>query len=132
MYVFFGFDDVTFLNLSCCSCRALRKEREQIAKRMRTSLTEEERQEMYQRWGVPLGAKQRKLQVAYRVWTDPHDQVHIQDSAELVARVMGFWNPKQEASKEMFELAFAPPSSKKPWLHVGWNNLLNNLNALNI
>lgn len=114
------------------SCRALRKEREQIAKRMRTSLTEEERQEMYQRWGVPLGAKQRKLQVAYRVWTDPHDQVHIQDSAELVARVMGFWNPKQEASKEMFELAFAPPSSKKPWLHVGWNNLLNNLNALNI
>eukprot|EP00250_Pteridium_aquilinum_P012030 c20465_g1_i1 orf=254-3265(+) len=114
------------------SCRALRKEREQIAKRMRTSLTEEEREEVYQRWGVHLGGKQRKLQVAYRVWTDPHDQVHIQDSAELVARVMGFWNPSHEASKEMFELAFAPPSSKKPWLHVGWNTILNNLNALNI
>ncbi|MCO5612995.1 hypothetical protein L7F22_067268 [Adiantum nelumboides] len=114
------------------SCRALKKEREQIAKRMRTSLTEEERQEMYQRWGIPLGAKQRKLQVAYRVWTDPHDQVHLQDSAKLVARVMGFWNPKNEASKEMFELAFAPPSSKKPWLQAGWNTILNNLNALNI
>ncbi|KAI5067019.1 hypothetical protein GOP47_0017547 [Adiantum capillus-veneris] len=114
------------------SCRALKKEREQIAKRMGTSLTEEERQEVYQRWGVPLGAKQRKLQVAYRVWTNPHDQVHLQDSADLVARVMGFWNPKSEASKEMFELAFAPPSSKKPWLHVGWNTILNNLNALNI
>lgn len=114
------------------SCRALKKEREQLAKRMRTSLTEEEREEVYQRWDVHLGAKQRKMQVAYKVWTNPHDEAHIQDSAELVARVMGFWNADREASKEMFELAFAPPSSKKPWLHVGWNTILNNLNALNL
>ncbi|KAH7387426.1 hypothetical protein KP509_16G022400 [Ceratopteris richardii] len=114
------------------SCRALRKEREQLAKKMRASLTEEERQEVYQRWGVPKSAKQRKMQVAFRVWTDPHDPVHMQDSAELVAKVMGFWKPNHEASKEMFELAFAPPSSKKPWLHLGWNTILSNLNALNI
>ena len=114
------------------SYRALKKEREQIAKRMRTSLSEEEREEVYRRWGIPICAKQRKLQVAYKVWTDPHDEDHIRDSAELVAKVMGFWNPGKEASKELFELAYAPPSTKKPWLHVGWNALLHNLNNLNI
>jgi centromeric protein E len=115
-----------------CSHRALRKEREQLAKRMRTSLREEEREEMYQRWGVYTGGKQRKMQVAYRVWTDPHDEAHLQDSAEVVAKVMGFWNPSKEASKEMFELAFAPPSSKKPWLQAGWDTIISNLNALNM
>nr|AMS24225.1 kinesin 7-IId protein [Marsilea vestita] len=114
------------------SIRALKKEREQIAKRMRTGLTEDEKEAMYQRWGVPLGAKQRKLQVAYRVWTNPHDEVHIRDSAELVGRVMGFWTPGKETSKELFELTYAPPSNRKPWLQVGWNALINNLNALNI
>nr|AMS24224.1 kinesin 7-IIc protein [Marsilea vestita] len=114
------------------SMRAIKKERETLAKRMRTNLNEDEREEIYHKWGVYTGGKQRKMQVAYKVWTDPHDEVHIQDSAELVAKVMGFWNPDKEASKEMFELAFAPPSSKKPWLQVGWNNILNNFNALNI
>eukprot|EP00250_Pteridium_aquilinum_P022774 c25688_g1_i1 orf=163-3195(-) len=108
------------------SCRALKRERELLAKRMRVRLTEEEREEVYQQWGVALDSKQRKLQVAFKVWTDTEDLSHIQDSAHLVARIVGFWEPGREASKEMFELTFAPPSSKQPWL-LGWNSFLNNL-----
>lgn len=127
--------DVGALNEDECSylaaCRDLKREREQLAKRMRTRLTPEEREDVYERWGIPLDAKQRKMQVAYKVWTDIHDSGHIQDSAELVARIVGFWEPGRAASKEMFQLAFAPPSSKKPWL-VGWNSIINNLNTLTI
>lgn len=108
------------------SCQALKREREQLAKRMRARLTVEEREEVYQKWGIPLDSKQRKMQVAYKVWTDTQDSSHIQDSAHLVARVVGFWEPGRAASKEMFELAFAPPSNKRPWL-LGWNSILNNL-----
>ncbi|KAI5068317.1 hypothetical protein GOP47_0016662 [Adiantum capillus-veneris] len=109
------------------SSHALKREREQFARRMRVRLTEEEREEIYCKWDVALDSKQRKLQVAHKVWTDVEDLFHIEESAQLVARVVGFWEPGREASKEMFGLTFAPLNTKQPWL-LGWNSFLNNLN----
>nr|AMS24226.1 kinesin 7-IIe protein [Marsilea vestita] len=111
------------------SLRALKRERDLLAKRIKASLQLEEREELFAKWQIPVDSKQRKMQLVYKIWTDTQDLAHIEDSAKLVARVAGFWEPGKAASKEMFELAFAPPSNKKPWVQ-GWNAILNNLGAM--
>ncbi|CAM6072154.1 unnamed protein product [Sphagnum tenellum] len=104
------------------SSRSLKRERELLARRMRGQVTEEEREELYIRWGVPVDSKQRKLQLMHKVWTDPHNLSHIQASAAVVAKIVGILNPGC-ASKEMFALNFAPPgNSERPFM-FGWNGL---------
>ncbi|KAL5220833.1 hypothetical protein ABZP36_025546 [Zizania latifolia] len=105
------------------SIKALRNEREFLARRMGSRLTEEERERLFIKWQVPLEAKQRKLQLVNRLWKDPNDQVHIEESADIVARLVGFCEGGN-ISKEMFELNFALPASRKPWL-VGWQPISN-------
>ncbi|KAL6884532.1 hypothetical protein ACP4OV_010468 [Aristida adscensionis] len=105
------------------SIRALRNEREFLARRMGSRLTEEERERLFIKWQVPLDAKQRKLQLVNRLWTDPNDKAHIEESADIVARLVGFCEGGN-ISKEMFELNFAVPASRKPWL-VGWQPISN-------
>ncbi|KAI3988412.1 hypothetical protein MKX01_031630 [Papaver californicum] len=101
------------------SIRALRREREFLAKRLITRLSAEERDSLYIKWEVPLFGKQRKLQLISRLWVDPKDAKHIQESAELVAKLVGFCE-SGNLSKEMFELNFALPSDRRPWA-LGWN-----------
>lgn len=103
------------------SIRALRREREFLAKRLTTRLTVEERDALYMKWDVPLEAKQRKLQFINKLWTKPHDMNHIQESAEIVARLVGF-SESGNMSREMFELNFNLPSDKRPWF-MGWNQI---------
>uniref|UniRef100_A0ACD5WC02 Uncharacterized protein n=1 Tax=Avena sativa TaxID=4498 RepID=A0ACD5WC02_AVESA len=105
------------------SMKALRNEREFLARRMGSRLTEEERERLFIKWQVPLEAKQRKLQLVNRLWTDPEDQVHIEESADIVARLVGFCEGGN-VSKEMFELNFAVPASRRPWL-MGWQPISN-------
>ncbi|XP_028551709.1 kinesin-like protein KIN-7A [Dendrobium catenatum] len=107
------------LSLSLSSnIKALRQEREFLSKRMNSRLREEERERLYSKWKVPLVGKQRKLQLVNKLWTDPNDKTHIEESADIVARLVGFCEGGNVA-KEMFELNFALPENKKPWL-LGW------------
>lgn len=106
-----------------CSMRALKHEREFLAKRLNSRLSEEERDRLYKKWQVPLEGKQRKLQLVNKLWTDPIDKAHIEESADIVARLVGFCEGGN-ISKEMFELNFAVPVSKKPWL-LGWQPISN-------
>ncbi|KAL3716282.1 hypothetical protein ACJRO7_007962 [Eucalyptus globulus] len=108
------------------SIRALKREREFLAKRLTSRLTAEEREALYIKWDVPLEGKQRKLQFVSKLWTDPHDPQHIQESAEIVAKLVGF-SGGGNMSKEMFELNFAVPADKRPWM-MGWNQISNLLN----
>ncbi|XVF53872.1 hypothetical protein PTKIN_Ptkin05aG0134400 [Pterospermum kingtungense] len=108
------------------SMRALRREREFLAKRLTSRLSVEERDALYIRWNVPLEGKQRKLQFINKLWTDPHDAKHIEESAQIVAKLVGFCEGGN-MSKEMFELNFALPADKRPWI-VGWNQISNLLN----
>ena len=78
------------------------------------------------KWDVPLDGKQRKMQFISKLWTDPHDQIHVQESAEIVAKLVSF-RTGGNMSKEMFELNFVLPSDNRPWL-MGWNHLTNLLN----
>ena len=109
-----------------CSIRAIRKEREFLAKRLMSRLTPEERDSLYIKWDVPLEGKQRRIQFVNKLWTDPHDEKNVKESAEIVAKLVGFCEGGN-MSREMFELNFALPSDKRPWL-MGWNQITNFLN----
>lgn len=106
------------------SIRALKQEREYLAKRVSSRLTAEEREMLYVKWEVPAVGKQRRLQLVNKLWTDPYNMQHVQESAEIVAKLVGFCESGEHVSKEMFELNFVSPSDKKPWM--GWN-LISNL-----
>ncbi|XP_015572973.1 kinesin-like protein NACK2 isoform X2 [Ricinus communis] len=106
------------------SIKALKQEREYLAKRVSSKLTAEEREVLYAKWEIPPVGKQRRLQLVNKLWTDPLNMQHIKESADIVAKLVGFCESGEHVSKEMFELTFVNPCDKKPWM--GWN-LISNL-----
>ncbi|XP_059634670.1 kinesin-like protein NACK2 [Cornus florida] len=107
------------------SIKALKQEREYLAKRVSSKLTAEEREMLYIKWDIPPeGRQRRRLQLVNKLWTDPLNMQHVRESAEIVAKLVGFCESGEHVSKEMFELNFVPPSDKKTWM--GWN-LISNL-----
>ncbi|KAL0426745.1 UNVERIFIED_CONTAM: Kinesin-like protein NACK2 [Sesamum latifolium] len=107
------------------SIKALKQEREYLAKRVSSKLTTEERELLYLKWDIPPEGKQRRrLQLVNKLWTDPLNMEHVKESAEVVAKLVGFCESPQPVSREMFELNFVPLSDKKTWM--GWN-LISNL-----
>ncbi|PON66062.1 Kinesin-like protein [Parasponia andersonii] len=108
------------------SIKALKQEREYLAKRVSSKLSMEEREMLYTKWEIPPGGKQRRLQLVNKLWTDPYNMQHVQESAEIVAKLVGFCESGEHVSREMFELTFVCPSDKKTWM--GWNLISNLLN----
>lgn len=107
------------------SIKALKQEREYLAKRVSSKLTAEERELVYMKWDIPPEGKQRRrLQLVNKLWTDPLNMQHVRESAEIVAKLVGFCESGDHVAKEMFALNFAPPTDKKTWM--GWN-LISNL-----
>ncbi|KAL5850753.1 hypothetical protein ACOSQ3_008804 [Xanthoceras sorbifolium] len=106
------------------SIKALKQEREYLAKRVSLKLTAEEREMLYMKWEIPPVGKQRRLQLVNKLWTDPLNMQNAKESAEIVAKLVGFCESGEHVSKEMFELSFANPCDKKTWM--GWN-LISNL-----
>ncbi|XP_047947070.1 kinesin-like protein NACK1 [Salvia hispanica] len=104
------------------SIRALKREREFLAKRMNSRMTAEEREALFIKWEVPLEGKLRRLQFVNKLWTDPHDEIHIQESAAIVEKLVGFGGGGN-LTKEMFELNFALPSDRRQW-QMDWNQIL--------
>lgn len=102
------------------SIRALKREREFLAKRLKR-LPEEERDALNIKWEVPLEGQQRRIQFINKLWRNPHDEMHVKESAEIVAKLVGI-SEGGNMSKEMFELNFVLPSDKSPWM-VGWNHI---------
>nr|DAD40430.1 TPA_asm: hypothetical protein HUJ06_014753 [Nelumbo nucifera] len=94
------------------SMRALRREREMLSKRMPKRFSEGEREQLYKKWGIGLDTKQRRLQLARRLWTDTKDMDHVMESATIVAKLIGFQEPGQ-ALKEMFGLSFTPQRTSR-------------------
>ncbi|XP_010687583.2 kinesin-like protein KIN-7B [Beta vulgaris subsp. vulgaris] len=107
------------------SIKALKQEREDLARRVSSRLTAEERETLYRRWDIPPEGKQkRRLQLVNKLWTNPHNMQHVQESADVVAKLVGFCESGEQLSREMFELNFKSPCDKKTWM--GWN-LISNL-----
>ncbi|XP_042031676.1 kinesin-like protein NACK2 isoform X1 [Salvia splendens] len=107
------------------SIKALKQEREYLAKRVSSKLSVDEREMLYLKWEIPPEGKQRRrLQLVNKLWTDPLDMQHVKESTEVVAKLVGYCESSQPISKEMFALNFVPLSDKKTWM--GWN-LISNL-----
>ncbi|KAF5197470.1 Kinesin-like protein kin-7f [Thalictrum thalictroides] len=99
------------------SIRALRRERVMLSRRMQRRLSVKERENLYQKWGIGLDTKQRRLQLVQCLWTNTEDMDHIMDSADVIAKLVGLLKPGQ-VLKEMFGLSFAPTSQRSfSWKH---------------
>ncbi|KAK0576864.1 hypothetical protein LWI29_024609 [Acer saccharum] len=94
------------------SLKDLLREREMLSKQIHQKFPRKERENLYKKWNISLNTKQRSVQLARRVWTDTKDLNHIDESAALVAKLVGFIQPGQ-APKEIFGLSFLPRSSNR-------------------
>uniref|UniRef100_A0A803LVB6 Kinesin motor domain-containing protein n=1 Tax=Chenopodium quinoa TaxID=63459 RepID=A0A803LVB6_CHEQI len=83
------------------SMRALNQEREMLMRQMYKKIPVQERESIFEQWGITMNSKQRRLQLARRLWTDTKDMQHIRESATLVAKLVGFVDEGQ-VPKEMF------------------------------
>ncbi|OMO75535.1 hypothetical protein COLO4_26044 [Corchorus olitorius] len=104
--------------------RALRRERQTLSKLMRKRFSEGERQKLYQKWGIELNSKQRRLQLVNQLWSNNKDMNHVMESAAIVAKLIRFVEQGQ-ALKEMFGLSFTPPRPRRR--SYGWKNSMASL-----
>ncbi|XVE67060.1 hypothetical protein DITRI_Ditri08aG0129900 [Diplodiscus trichospermus] len=106
------------------SVRALCRETQTLSKLMRKRFTEEERQKLYQKWGIELNSKQRRLQLVNKLWINNKDMNHVMESAAIVAKLIRFVE-QGRALKEMFGLSFTPPLPRRR--SYGWKNRMASL-----
>ncbi|KAK4434569.1 Kinesin-like protein KIN-7F [Sesamum alatum] len=86
------------------SVKALNREREMLSKQMFKKFSAKERDALYEKWGIDLKTKQRRLQLCRLLWNDPKNMEHIKDSAALVAKLVGL-KELEHAPKEMIGLS---------------------------
>lgn len=66
-----------------------------------------QREKTYTKWGFDLKPKQRRIQLAQKIWIDAKDMDYVRESGFLVAKLFGFLEPVL-IPEEMFGLRFAP------------------------
>ncbi|KAL6227055.1 hypothetical protein ACLB2K_001014 [Fragaria x ananassa] len=108
------------------SLRALCSEKHMLSKQMSKRLSKDERDNLYLKWGIGLNSKNRRLQLANRLWSDTSNLDHIADSANVVAKLVGSVEPEQ-AYKEMFGLRFTPLDSFTRRKSYRWTESLKHL-----
>ncbi|KAH9609838.1 hypothetical protein KSS87_021720 [Heliosperma pusillum] len=89
------------ISTASSSMKGLNQEREMLMKQMYKTIPFQERESLFEKWGIAINSKQRRLQLAQQLWTDSKDMQHIRESASLVAKLVGFVDDGQVA-KEMF------------------------------
>lgn len=91
-----------------------------LSRQMRKKLGRKERESLFQKWGVDVKTYHRRRQLCELLWKDAKDMEHIQESADLVAKLVGLVEPS-EAPKEMFGLSFAlqPKKPRKTFMGYG-------------
>ncbi|PSS19122.1 Kinesin-like protein [Actinidia chinensis var. chinensis] len=99
------------------SLKALRREREMLARLVYKRLSKEEKNLLYQKWDIGLGSKRRRLQLVNRLWSDANDKNQVMESAAIVGKLIRF-SEQGQALKEMFGLIFTPPRTRRRSL--GW------------
>ncbi|CAH9126075.1 unnamed protein product [Cuscuta epithymum] len=101
------------------SLKALQHERTLLRSLINKTLMVDERNEVYDKWGITLNSKQRRHNLAHRVWSET-DVNHVKESAAIVAKLIGF-SGQGEALKEMCGLNFTPPVVTRR-RSFGWRN----------
>lgn len=96
---------------------------------MRKRYTKEEMNVLFQKWGIELESKERKLQLLNSIWTNADDLQHISESAEIVARLIKF-SEQEKGIKGMLGLNFdSPPRKRKSisWRSGSWRESIASL-----
>ncbi|KAK4437710.1 Kinesin-like protein KIN-7F [Sesamum alatum] len=106
------------------SKKALRREREMLSRLMHRRYTEDERNRIYEDWGINLNSKKRRLQLVHLLWSDPENTDHVTKSAAIVAKLIGI-SENGLALKEMFGLSFTPPRISRR--SFTWKNSMSSL-----
>lgn len=75
-----------------------------LSKKMTKMLSSEEIETLYQKWGIALNSKQRRLQLSRLLWSKTGDLNHVRESASIIAKLVGLLEPGK-ALKEMFGLS---------------------------
>ncbi|KAK6159529.1 hypothetical protein DH2020_006843 [Rehmannia glutinosa] len=101
------------------SKKALRRERMMLSRFMHKRYTQDERNRIYEEWGISLNSKKRRLQLVHLLWSDTENMDHVTKSASIVAKLIGF-SEHGQALKEMFGLSFTPPRMSRR--SFGWKN----------
>ncbi|GAV75894.1 Kinesin domain-containing protein/DUF3490 domain-containing protein [Cephalotus follicularis] len=78
------------------SMRALHHERHLLSQLMKNRLSEENRENLFLKWGIGLNTKNRRLNLVQRLWTNTEDMDHITESATVIAKLVGFVEPEQD------------------------------------
>ncbi|KAK9053837.1 hypothetical protein SSX86_024912 [Deinandra increscens subsp. villosa] len=104
------------------SARALNLERAMLSRKLLKKFTSAERQVMFAKWGIDLESRNRRFQLSQLLWTKTHDIEHIRDSAEIVAKLVGFIEP-EKTPKELFGLSVAPKQESQSLIST-WRNSL--------
>ncbi|VFQ82961.1 unnamed protein product [Cuscuta campestris] len=103
------------------SLRELCQERGMLRRLVHKRLTGEERNETYQKWGIALDSKQRRQNLARRIWSETGVN-HARESAAVVAKLIGFSGEGEAALREMCGLNFTPPLMYRRRRSFGWRN----------
>ncbi|VFQ78371.1 unnamed protein product [Cuscuta campestris] len=98
------------------SLKSVRRERGMLSRLINKRYTENERDELYQKWGIALKAKRRRQKLVNNLWCNA-DLNHVRESADVVAKLIGFAEHGGDAPKEMFGLSFTPRVSRRSF---GW------------
>ncbi|XP_074313279.1 kinesin-like protein KIN-7E [Silene latifolia] len=106
------------------SNKAIRRERETLSKLVSKRFSDGERKRLYQKWGIKLDSKRRRLQLISKLWTETDNMDHIEESAGIVAKLVKF-SDQGRAIKGMFGLSFSPPTTRRR--SYGWINLRTSL-----
>ncbi|XP_076960313.1 kinesin-like protein KIN-7F [Bidens hawaiensis] len=106
------------------SARALNLERAMLSRKLLREYTSSERESMFVKWGIDLESKNRRFQLAQLLWTHTDDLEKIKESAEIVAKLVGFVEPN--TPMELFVLSVAPPKPEpQGGILSSWRNAFN-------
>ncbi|XP_047307040.1 kinesin-like protein KIN-7E [Impatiens glandulifera] len=89
--------------------KEVERERRSLTKQMSRILTDKERESLFEKFGIALNTKRRRIQLSNRLWSDAKDMNHVMESASVVAKLFGV-SEDDQTPKEMFGLSFSRPA----------------------
>ncbi|KAL8261267.1 hypothetical protein R6Q59_025316 [Mikania micrantha] len=106
------------------SARALTLERAMLSRKLLSKMTSGERESLFVKWGIDLESRNRRFQLAQLLWTKTDDFEHIKESADIVAKLVGFVAPNT-TPMELFALSVAPKQEPQGGgIFSSWRNAL--------
>ncbi|KAI3736936.1 hypothetical protein L2E82_26925 [Cichorium intybus] len=102
------------------STRALTLERAMLSRKLLRKYTAKERDALFEKWGIDLESRNRRVQLSQLLWTKTDDVEHAKESAEIVAKLVGLAEPNK-TPQELFALSFAPKQEPQSY---SWRDTL--------